>query len=115
MRRRSRSDKAERWQSWYKSRRWRKLRDEQLRRHPMCECPHCRGRRLEADTVDHHVPHRGRSRMFWDRRNLRSMNHDCHDRLKQSQERGGHGFLRGHDEHGWPLSKEHEWNDHERV
>ena len=37
------------------------------------------------------------------------MNKHCHDKFKQSQEAGSNGFLAGCDEHGQPLSEEHEW------
>lgn len=102
---------------WYKSKRWARLRKAQLARHPYCQCPHHDGKKLRADhpdfgrpVVDHITPHREDPRLFWDARNLQSMTKACHDKYKQSAERGGAGFLSGCDEHGWPLSKEHEWH-----
>jgi 5-methylcytosine-specific restriction protein A len=94
----------------YKTAQWQRLRTEQLRRAPMCQCPHCQGRRLVATVVDHKTPHKGDKTLFFDRSNLQSMNKECHDRFKQSQEAGGAGFLQGCDEHGWPLSREHHWH-----
>lgn len=64
---------------------------------------------MEADTVDHIVPHRGDSRLFWDPKNLQSMNKDCHDKYKQSAEKGGAGFLQGCNADGEPLSDDHTW------
>jgi 5-methylcytosine-specific restriction endonuclease McrA len=47
--------------------------------------------RIEPDTsklvADHKVAHRGDERLFWDEQNLQCLCKDCHDRLKQSEER----------------------------
>lgn len=59
--------------------------------------------------VDHKIPHRGDLKLFWDSRNLQTMTKPCHDKFKQSQEKGGAGFMMGSDEHGMPLNMEHEW------
>lgn len=75
----------------------------------MCQCPHCRGQGLKATVVDHIKRHMGDVRLFFDRRNLRSMAKPCHDKWKQSEERGGAGFLAGCDERGFPLSEDHDW------
>ena len=64
-----------------------------------------------ANVVDHIEPHKGDRRKFFDERNLQSFEKYCHDKFKQSAEKGGHGFLQGVDERGWPLSKEHEWHE----
>jgi hypothetical protein len=37
------------------------------------------------------------------------MSKPCHDIFKQSQEKGGVGFMKGCDEEGNPLNQEHEW------
>ena len=60
--------------------------------------------------VDHITAHKGNRALFWQVSNLQSMNKGCHDKFKQSQERGGAGFLAGCDAHGIPLSHEHGWN-----
>lgn len=104
-----RSDAGAWAQRQYKTKRWQRVRARQLNRQRYCECPHHKGKRVPADTVDHKIPHRGDPKLFWDERNLQSMTKPCHDAHKQSQERGGAGFLKGCDERGWPLSKEHEW------
>ena len=94
---------------WYKSKRWQRLRQKKLQAQPYCQCPHHKGKAIPADTVDHIKPHKGDARLFWDTRNLQSMTKQCHDRFKQSQEKGGHGFLQGFDENGNPLSHSHHW------
>ena len=97
------------WSKHYKSKRWRRLRERQLAKYPMCQCPHCKGKKLPANVVDHIKPHRGDTQLLWNPDNLQSMAATCHNAMKQSYEKGGQGFLRGSDENGWPLSHEHEW------
>lgn len=96
----------------YNTARWKRLRLSQLFRHPRCQCEHHAGLSTspEACVVDHIKPHGGDLRMFYDPRNLQSMAKECHDRYKQSQERGGRGFLGACDEAGWPVARTHEWN-----
>lgn len=62
-----------------------------------------------ANVVDHIERHNGDTAKFFNPRNLMSMNKECHDKFKQSQDRGGLGFLMGCDEQGQPLSDDHEW------
>src|SRR3990167_5535365 len=88
----------------YKSKRWQGLRKAQLARHPWCQCPQCKGRKVRAQVVDHIVPHRGDLRPFWNARNLQSMSKACHDGWKQSQESGGAGAHAGSDVQGGPLA-----------
>jgi 5-methylcytosine-specific restriction endonuclease McrA len=94
-----------------KQSRWKGLRERQLKAHPLCQCPHHDGRPNAplADVVDHIVPHRGDFALFCDPSNLQSMAKVCHDSRKQSQEKGGAGFLAGCDESGQPLDKSHPW------
>ncbi len=76
----------------YNSTRWKQLRSIQLRAHPLCQCPHCQEGTVRvriANVVDHTVPHRGCPDLFFRKDNLMSMAKPCHDRHKQSQERGG--------------------------
>ena len=86
------------------------MRARQLRAHPYCQCPHHKGKGERANVADHIEPHKGDPRLFWNPRNLQSMAQHCHDKYKASQERGGHGFNAGCDEHGEPLSQHHPWN-----
>ena len=99
------------WQSWYKTKRWQRLRKAQLARHPYCQCPHHRGqdKLATATVVDHITPHKGDTTLFWSTRNLQSMTKQCHDSFKQSQEKGGAGFYRGCGPSGEPLSHDHAW------
>ena len=95
--------------SLYKTARWRKLRGRKLARDPYCQCPHHNGKGTRANVVDHIVPHRGDKRLFFSWSNLQSMATDCHNRFKQSQEKGGAGFDAGCNVKGEPLNKEHHW------
>ena len=96
----------------YRTKRWKDLRRSQLDRHPLCQCPHHKGKDVTAvaDVVDHIRPHRGNARLFWDARNLQSMTKACHDSRKQSEERGGAGFLQGCGPDGQPLDESHPWH-----
>lgn len=99
--------------NWYKTRQWQAMRKAQLRREPLCQCPHHRGLDVNAvgEVVDHIKPHKGNKRLFFDVRNLQSMTKSCHDKLKQSAEKGGKGFDQGCDVNGEPLNKDHQWYD----
>lgn len=98
----------------YNSKRWGELRRLQLSAHPLCQCPLCgegKNRVRLANVVDHDPPHRGNSELFYNQDNLISMAKVCHDKFKQSQERGGSGFKSGVDPSGWPTDPAHWWNE----
>lgn len=97
------------YNKWYKTKRWQKLRAQHLAANPYCVCPHHRGKYVPGDVVDHIKPHKGDSRMFWDKDNLQTLTKRCHDKYKQSEERGGHGFNVGCDINGDPLDKSDPW------
>jgi len=59
--------------------------------------------------VDHIIPHRGDSRLFWAQGNLQALTYHCHNSFKQSQEKGGRGFDVGCDANGNPLNKLEHW------
>lgn len=99
------------WDKLYKTKEWKQLRQAQLARCPYCQCPHHKGQQVKANVVDHIVPHKGNMRLFIKPDNLQSMTKQCHDKFKQSREKGGNGFLMGCDENGLPLSKDHNWYD----
>lgn len=67
--------------------RWRKARETYLRRCPLCV--HCteQARTTPATVVDHIVPHKGDSMLFWDTANWQALCKPCHDRWKQRAER----------------------------
>ena len=96
---------------WSKNKRWQLLRQRQLWKAPSCQCPHHAGKpdAPRAEVVDHITPHRGDPDLFFDPANLQSMAKECHDRFKQSEEKGGAGFLQGCDINGNPLDPNHPW------
>jgi 5-methylcytosine-specific restriction endonuclease McrA len=68
--------------------RWQLARKAFLAEHPLCECEDCLAgekRLTVATVVDHHIPHRGDERLFWDRSNWRAMAKPCHDRKTQRE------------------------------
>ena len=97
------------YQKWYKTARWKKLRLRQLRKHPYCQCPHHTRDKVKATVADHIIPHKGDTRLFWDSNNLQSLTAQCHDKFKQSAERGGAGFDMGCNVDGAPLNQESDW------
>lgn len=97
------------WKSWYSSKRWRKLRKEILAKEKYCQSPHCKGKAVPATVVDHITPHKGDTRLFWKRDNLQPLCKLCHDKFKQSEEKGGKGFNQGCDIHGNPLNPPDHW------
>lgn len=103
---------AKHWDKWRKSKRWKRLRLMVLDEHPMCQCPNCDGKNLEANVVDHITPHRGDARLFWRRDNLQAMNKHCHDSWKQKQEGGRSAYNKPkYSDDGVPLDSDHHWNE----
>ncbi len=90
--------------------RWQKASKAFLALQPLCECPRCDAGRLRvtpATVVDHHVPHRGDLKLFWDKSNWRRLAKACHDSWKQQLERSG--TVRGCDAQGVPVDPQHPW------
>lgn len=106
-----RSEEGRRHKAMIGSTAWRRYSRKYLEQHPLCECPHHRGKdaRFPSQLVDHRKPPKGDRKLFWNPDNHVAMHRSCHSGPKQSEERGGHGFLRGSDERGWPLSFQHHW------
>lgn len=73
----------------YHTKQWKVLRRQVLKEQPFCVC----GCGKKADTVDHIRPHDGVPALFYDRANLQSMYHSCHNR-KTNQYDGGFGRKR---------------------
>lgn len=84
------------WRKWYKTKRWRDLRERVLVRdgwrcrqtgvilsgqHPAANSP----------VVDHVRPHRGDPALFWDVNNLQAVSKAWHDSVKQAIERAAQG------------------------
>ena len=87
-------DRDQPWRAWYRTKRWRALRLEVLKRDGW----QCRATgvmligKYPADNsavVDHKVPHRGDPELFWNIDNLQAVAKGWHDRDKQSMERRG--------------------------
>ena len=76
---------------------------------PWCQCQHHVGQKVKANVVDHIKPHKGDSKLFWNPKNLQSMLKVCHDKYKQSQEKGGLGFDIGCDAMGNPSNPMDHW------
>ncbi len=68
--------------------RWQKARAAFLRNHPLCVRCGEKGSVVLAEVVDHKVPHRGDSTLFWDASNWQSLCKRCHD-VKTTREDGG--------------------------
>jgi 5-methylcytosine-specific restriction protein A len=60
--------------------RWQRERAAYLARNPLCVTCLAAGLTVLASVVDHHVPHRGDMRLFWDVTNWQSLCKRCHDR-----------------------------------
>jgi len=89
---------------------WRRLREAQLRAHPLCRMHQELGQTVMASVVDHQVPHRGDADLFLDAANLQSLCKQCHDAHKQAQEHNRDGVLRGAGLTGQPLDLAHPWH-----
>lgn len=66
--------------------RWTKASIGYRRSHPLCVGCEAVGRVTAAEVVDHVVPHKGDSRLFWDRDNWQSACGWHHDVVKQRLE-----------------------------
>jgi 5-methylcytosine-specific restriction enzyme A len=69
--------------------RWRRARAAYLARHPLCVPCKAAGRLAPATVVDHIVPHRGDTVLFWDERNWQSLCKPCHDAKTAREGRWG--------------------------
>lgn len=66
----------------------------------LCRMCEAQGRVTEATVVDHIIPHKGDSKLFWDRKNWSPLCAHCHNSTKARIERGRTVAI-GSD--GWPL------------
>lgn len=73
--------------------RWKKARLSHLAKFPLCWYCEQEGRVTAASVVDHSVPHRGNSDIFWDKSLWRSACPSCHN-AKTAREEGGIGTAR---------------------
>jgi 5-methylcytosine-specific restriction protein A len=80
-------DKNKPSRSWYKSARWRDLRDAQLAGEPLCRMCLEVGRVTAATVCDHVTPHEENEAAFW-AGPFQSLCAPCHSSTKQRDERG---------------------------
>ncbi|WP_245504083.1 HNH endonuclease [Lichenihabitans psoromatis] len=76
------------WRTWYKTARWRTLRQWQLNTEPLCRICTAEDRLTPATVCDHVMPHRGDEALFWSGP-FQSLCERCHSRDKQREERAG--------------------------
>ena len=86
--------------------RWRKMREAQLARQPLCEMCARQGRFVAAEEVDHVIPHRGDRGVFFTSP-LQSLCRPCHHGPKARQDRTG--MMPGFGDDGLPLDPNHPW------
>jgi hypothetical protein len=88
----------------YCSAKWRRIRKQQLREHPLCKFCLERGIITPATIADHVEPHKGDINAFWCG-TLQSLCLTCHNRTKRQIEVMGYRPDIGLD--GWPLDPRH--------
>lgn len=86
------------YKRWYKTARWRRLREDQLRANPLCAM--CLPRVRAATVCDHVKRHNGNEAAFW-AGPFQSLCVTCHNGDKQRIEHGGKATVRISVE-GWP-------------
>ena len=70
---------------WYNGK-WRPYRLAFLRRNPLCIACERNGRLTDAQVVDHIKPHKGDSKLFWDKTNHQALCKPCHDRKTATED-----------------------------
>jgi 5-methylcytosine-specific restriction protein A len=92
------------WNDLYSSARWLKIRQRQLREHPLCK--YCAETSVvePATICDHVEPHHGDLNKFWSGP-FQSLCKRCHDHAKRFVEMRGYRPDIGLD--GWPLDPRH--------
>jgi 5-methylcytosine-specific restriction endonuclease McrA len=95
------------WADFYKTSRWQRLRQLQLRQHPLCAFCLERGHVTAANVVDHVVPHHGDWTAFVTGQ-LQSLCEPCHKSAKRQIELHGYRTDIGLD--GFPTDPNHPFN-----
>ena len=95
------------WRAWYRTKRWFRKRQRQLRDFPFCKLCLALGKTRPATVVDHVEQHGGDPLKFWHGA-LQSLCKPCHDGVKQREE--VQGFSRDIGEDGWPVDPRHPFN-----
>ena len=67
---------------------WRKARADYLAQHPLCCNCKSEGCIVAANVVDHIIPHKGDSVLFWDVSNWQALCEPCHNRKTATHDRG---------------------------
>ena len=80
--------------------RWEKARKTYLMRNPLCVMCAKENRVTAANVVDHVIPHKGSTELFWDTSNWAALCFHCHNSTKQREERGRFQAV---DVDGWPI------------
>jgi 5-methylcytosine-specific restriction protein A len=102
------------WDCWYSTARWARIRRYQLLEHPLCKYCAERGIVTPATICDHVEPHRGDVNKFW-LGPFQSLCKSCHDSTKRLVETRGFRPDIGLD--GWPIDPRHpcyQYDDPER-
>jgi 5-methylcytosine-specific restriction protein A len=99
------------WDKWYSTARWARIRKYQLLEHPLCKYCLERGLVTLATICDHVEPHHGDVNKFWTGK-LQSLCKHCHDSTKRLIEQRGYRPDIGLD--GYPLDPNHPCYRHER-
>lgn len=73
------------WRWLYRTREWRRLREQQLLEEPFCRVCAAQGVRTRATEVDHITPHKGSRYLFSDRANHQSLCRSCHSRKTMTE------------------------------
>lgn len=81
--------------------RWKKYRLIYLQENPLCVFCKEDGNISKADVVDHIVPHKGDTKLFWDKDNHQPLCKFHHDSTKQAIENGKEKPVIGLD--GWAI------------
>lgn len=89
---RQRSERGQRAQRLFRTKRWQAKARRQVQSQPYCECPYHAGQFVRADTpelggavADHVYPHGGDERKFWNGK-LMTLTRYCHATWKQQNE-----------------------------
>lgn len=67
---------------------WQRLRLMHIRAHPLCKLCEAQGLIVQAEDVDHVIPHQGNDGLRLDPSNLQSLCKPCHSRKTATQDGG---------------------------
>lgn len=108
----ARSPEAEKYRKLYWTGRWKRVRDAQLSKQPLCENCQRHGRVTAATVCDHIDPRSKLDPTTFFTGPFQSLCDDprwrCHSSAKQSEERLG--YVKGSTANGRPIAADHPWN-----